>query len=83
MLGNTAKRLDKIADMLGSLALEVSKLRSDVNDMMYRQAAPEKTEIAADPVAEKLNKMFADGLDELMSYDGKKRSRGGADDGEE
>ena len=82
MLGNTAKRLDKIADMLGSLSLEVAKLRSDVNDLMYKQAAPAAPEMAADPVAEKLNRLFADGLDELMSYDGKKR-RGSADDGEE
>ena len=80
MLGKTARRLDEIADMISHLALEVAKLRSDVNDMMYREVAPE---VESDPVAERLNKMFADGLDEIMSYDGRKRERGGSGDGED
>lgn len=82
MLGN--RKYEEILDRLAHLAVEISQMRADLNTLMYHEAVgiPETPEMAADPTAEKLNKMFADGLDELLSFDGRKRDRGGKDDGE-
>ena len=78
------KKIDELIEAISHLALEVAKLRSDVNTLMFREAvkAPaEEPELLRDEAEEMRNRKFAEGLDAILGYDGR-ANRGGNDDAE-
>lgn len=78
------KKIDELIEAISHLALEVAKLRSDVNTLMFRDAVKmpaEEPELVRDEAEEMRNRKFAQGLDEILSFDGRAK-RGGNDDAE-
>ena len=78
------KKIDELIDAISHLALEVAKLRSDVNTLMFREAVKmpaEEPELVRDEAEEMRNRKFAEGLDAILGYDGR-ANRGGNDDAE-
>ena len=63
-------RYEKLLDRITALSLEVAELKSRVTELEFRRALSAE-EAAPDPVQERMNRMFAEGLDNLMSYDGR------------
>lgn len=79
-----SKKIDELIAALSHLSVEVAHLRAEVDTLKFREAVrgPENAAAGMDPAAELLNKKFAEGLDELLSFDGRVRDRGGDSDGE-
>ena len=78
------KKIDELIEAISHLALEVAKLRSDVNTLMFREAVKmpaEEPELVRDEAEELRNRKFAEGLDAILGYDGR-ANRGGNDDAE-
>ena len=78
------KKIDELIEAISHLALEVAKLRSDVNTLMFREAVKmpaEEPELLRDEAEEMRNRKFAEGLDAILGYDGR-ANRGGNDDAE-
>ena len=57
----------EMMEMLVSMAKEVGQLKARVEAL---ERSPVEKEQKADPVQERLNKRFAEGLDNLLAYDG-------------
>jgi len=71
--------IERLAEEISALRVEVASLRADVNTMLFRDAvgiARATEEPKADPAVERINRMFTEGLDAVFSYDGKAKSHG-------
>ena len=66
MFGRYGKLLDAVSD----LALAVARLEKRVSELELVDGL-DRAEAKPDPVQERMNRMFAEGLDNLMSYDGR------------
>ena len=67
--------IEKLAEEISRLRVEVATLRAVVNTMMFRAAANEGM-AQTDPLADQINRKFNEGLDAVFSYDGKAKSHG-------
>ena len=56
-----------------SLQLRVAQLEARVTDLEFHDALNVKPVDEPDPAQERANKLFAEGLENLMSYDGRKQ----------
>jgi len=67
--------IEKLMDMVTSLSLRVAQLESRVKDLEFHEALNVKPveEPKPDPALERINKLFAEGLDNLLSYEGRKQ----------
>lgn len=63
-------RYEKLLDIVTSLSLEVANLKERVAKLELVDGL-DRAEAKPDPVQERMNRMFAEGLDNLMSYDGR------------
>ena len=68
-------RYEKLLDRVTALSLEVANLKARVTELEFHDAISKAAnggeEAKPDPVQEKMNKMFAEGLENLMAYDGR------------
>ena len=64
-------RYEKLLDMVTSLSLEVAHLNARLTELEFHKAVG--LEEKEDPLTARANKMFAEGLDNLMQYDGRKQ----------
>ena len=82
---------DRMLDMITELAMKVSdlsfkvaELQARVTELEFHKAvAAEPGEEKTDPRTEKVNRMFSEGLDAILSYDGKPQKDGGEVDAED
>lgn len=71
--------IEKMTEAIRDLAVQVSAMRADINTLLFRDVAAEAMK-GPDPDEEKRNRMFSEGLANLMAFDG--RPQGGAGDAE-
>lgn len=67
-------RYEKLLDMITSLSLQVSNLQARLTSLEFRLAVgekPEPEEEKDDPETERRNRLFSEGLENLMAYDGR------------
>ena len=75
---------DRLLDMISELALKVSDLTYKVSEFQARVTALEFHKAVAaepgddktDPRTEKVNRAFSEGLDAILSFDGRKKDGG-------
>ena len=69
--------IERVLEEVMALRIEVKTLQAAVEALRWeglKNVQPTAEEAKPDPVAERINKMFADGLDAVFSYDGKARA---------
>ena len=74
------EQLAELALRLSDLTLRVAELQARVTELEFHKAVgvtPEEEK--RDPKTEQVNRMFAEGLDAILSFDGKPRKDGGSE----
>ena len=66
-------RYEKLLDMVTSLSLEVAHLNARLTELEFRKSVGLDAAEKEDPLTARANKKFAEGLDNLMSFDGRKQ----------
>ena len=70
--------IERLTDAIDELTLQIAALRMDLRTFAPRQPAEEPR---PDPVTEQLNRRFSEGLDNLLSFDGRPAVRREKDEG--
>lgn len=77
------KEQEMLADLalrVADLALQVAELHARLTELEFHKAVgAEPGEEKQDPKTEQANRMFADGLDAILSFDGKPKKNGSDD----
>ena len=69
------KKMDELNDIIGSLAIEVSRMRSEL-DVLKRETEDARKTDAEKENEERFDKLFRDGLTEILAYDGRPSKEG-------
>lgn len=64
------KRYEKLLGMVTALSLQVMDLQNRMAKLEVEQEISAPEEVKPDPVQERINRKFTEGLDNLLSYDG-------------
>lgn len=72
--------IEKLTDAIEELTLQVMALRVDIRTLR-QEAAPVPAQAKVDPAEELRNRRFSEGLENLMSFDGRPQ-KGDEADGE-
>lgn len=70
--------IERLTDAVDELTLQIAALRVDLRTFAPRQPAKEQP---SDPATELLNRRFSEGLDNLLSFDGRPAVRSDKDEG--
>lgn len=69
--------VERVLEEVMALRIEVKTLQASVEALRWdglKAVQPEPAEARPDPATERINRMFAEGLDAVFSFDGKARS---------